>query len=214
MFLEHLPGGGIVPAIARPEPIAGDVVGVDEDVAARDVRGGESREAVLDQPATDTGAALRAVYGEMIERAAATIVAAENRADDPSVRRDGERAEARIALQERFDGFPAVGFVEPEPVDAPPQLQCSIIIGCSEGTDLNGSCSAHSASPRRHSAACTQGARRAPVKSNGRPWLGFYHPRYRCRRPPPIDRPFGKHSMTPYAPPPGGMMSQRGTRRV
>src|SRR6478609_4706475 len=92
-FLDEAEGFADLPAVVEPERLAGAVVGVEEDVALGDVVFGEGGEAVVEEGPADALAAVGFGDGEMVKVAAASVVAAEDGADE-SVVGEGDGAEA------------------------------------------------------------------------------------------------------------------------
>jgi hypothetical protein len=112
-----------------PEGFAEFVVGQQEDVAFLDAQRAEARQTGIDQGAADSVASAIGGDGEMVEIAAAAVVAGKNGPDD-SPFSPHNKAEPRIAIQVADDAFARVGVVvQADPFDALPKSHDFVVIG-------------------------------------------------------------------------------------
>jgi hypothetical protein len=118
--LHDFPVGRVVPAVARPESVAGVVVRIDEDIASSNPGLLEPRKTELGEARAYAMAAVCFRDGKVIEKAGATVVAAEDRAYDFAAGRHGNRAEAGIALQKSGDSLFSIGLAYRETFDPGP----------------------------------------------------------------------------------------------
>ncbi len=121
------------PVLVEPEGSAGGVAGEEEEVALVNLQRDESVEAGGNESAADAVFALGSLDGEVVQVAAASVVAAEDGADDPASRITGDGAQAGVAFEKRSDGFAGVGVTQAHALRLLPQRVHGVVVGDEKG---------------------------------------------------------------------------------
>jgi hypothetical protein len=121
MLLQYAPGTGIYPAVFDPEIIAAAIIVVNKDIAARNIHRCESGKRKIDKAPPQPTPAMSMCNGQMIYGTRATIVPAEDSANDVAICVNSHRAKARIAIHKNGYCLKSIGLIEPEAFYGQPQ---------------------------------------------------------------------------------------------
>src|SRR6187399_2123848 len=102
-LLEHAQIAALRPAVVQPESAAFRVVVEEVHAAFLDAEAGEPLEAAVHEQTRKTLPAMPFGDGEVIQKSAAPVVAAEHRGDDLAVRQHDYEAQVGVAREEIRD---------------------------------------------------------------------------------------------------------------